>query len=107
VGRDPFAVAGEAVWRVEGLPGPRGGQPTGMREVMERDHRHEAVFEARGRHPAVVVQSHHRELPLLGLDATPFDGEPVGTEPQASHQCNVLGIAVEGVTGIPADIDTS
>ena len=59
---------------------------------------------AGGGHPAVVVEGHPRELPLLRLDPAPLEREAVGAEAEAGDQGDVLGIAVERVAGVAADV---
>jgi hypothetical protein len=52
------------------------------------------VVAARGRHPTVVVELGRREVALLRLDARPLDGEPVGVEPEAGNELDVVEVSV-------------
>ena len=73
----PLAEPGEAIGARAGLPGAGRGQPPGMGEVVEGDHRHDPVLVAGGRHPPVVVEGDRGELALLGFDPAPLEREAV------------------------------
>ena len=99
--------AGEALGRVGCLPPTACGEPLRGGEVMERNHRLDAALPAPGAHPAIVVEGGKGPLALRRLDAAPLQGEPIGAEPQFGHQVDVLGPAVERVTGVTAWLDAA
>src|SRR5664279_3342216 len=85
----------------------RGGLPPRMGEVVEGDDGHDAVLVAGGGHPSVVVEGDVGELPVLRLDATPLEGEPVRAEPEPGDEGDVLGVPVERVARIAAHVDAA
>ena len=103
----PLAEPGETVSGLGGLPGAGGGQPSGVGEVVEGDHRHDPSLVTCSRHAPVVVERHAGELTLLGLDPAPLKREPVGAEPETSDQCDVLVEPVERIAGVSAHVDTT
>ncbi len=82
------------------VPPALGHRPPRRREVVEGDHRLDPVGEARGAHPAVVVEGRHRELAGLGLDPRPLQREPVVVEPERGQQGDVVVVAVQLVAGV-------
>ena len=54
--------------------------------------------------PAVVVEGGAGELALLRLDPAPLEAEPVGVQPGAGHEVEVLAPAVVGVAGVAAGL---
>ena len=114
----PDPVAERAVHQrgVLGEPGgrvprrPAAGVFQLLREVpvVQRDPRDDVVLEQLVAEPTIEVQPLLVQRPASArLHARPRDGEPIGVEPQPSHQRDVLAIAVvvvaRHVAGIPAE----
>ena len=89
-----LAVTGEEISGTGVLPTAPGRQPARQREMVERDHRRQAILVARGEHPPVVLELRAREEALLGLDARPLDGEAVRVEAERGEELDVVGVAV-------------
>jgi hypothetical protein len=53
------------------------GEPLRQREVMQRHPRLDAVLAQRREDPAVVLDRRRVDAPLLRLEATPLDRQPV------------------------------
>src|SRR5207302_11112028 len=77
------------------------------REVMEGDHRHQAVLVTAGTDPPIVVEGGEGPLAPLGLDTAPLQREAVGVEAEAGQHGDVLGIAVVLVAGVTARLDAA
>ena len=75
---------GEPIRRLRGLPGAGGGQPSGVGEVVEGDHRHHPALVAGRGHPPVVVEGDKGELTLLRFDPAPLEREAVGGSPRSA-----------------------
>ena len=107
MGDGALDVAGEALGRVGSLPAAAVGEPARRREVVEGDHRGDAALVTGRAHAPVVVEGGRGELPFGGLDPAPLQREAVGAEAEVGHEVDVLGPAMERVTGVAARCDTS
>ena len=97
----------EDIGSVFGLPPSSVGQPGRRREVVECHDGADAAFAAGRADAAVVVERGEGELAFGRLDAAPLQREPVGLEAHGSHELNILGPAVQGITGVATRLGTS
>ncbi len=95
-------VAGEEIRSVGCLPSPSGREPQRRREMVEGDDRQDPPTPAGGADAPVMLERGERELPFRRLDPAPLEREAVGRQTELGDQVDVLGPAVERVTGIAA-----
>ena len=74
--------------------------PPWQREVVEGDHRDDAVLEAGVEDAAIVSEGGPRELAFSRLDARPFDAESKRGQAEAGQHRDVLWVAVVEVAGV-------
>jgi len=86
-----------------GPAAPR-GKPERAAEVVEGDHRGHALLAHLSQDVAVVADLAGVELALRGLDARPFDRQPVGVVAQFAEEREVLPVAVVVVVRDAGDI---
>src|SRR5699024_2798757 len=80
-------------------------EPASTVHVHQRHHRFDAACQAGRDHAPVVCQFGTGDEPAFGLDAGPFDAEPVGVQPQVGGNADVVGEPVVAVRGIAAGLD--
>ncbi|MEZ5207563.1 MAG: hypothetical protein R2690_11425 [Acidimicrobiales bacterium] len=100
---DLLGEGGEVV--DDAAPGPAPLALEGQRQVpvVHRDPRLDAARQAAVDHPVVVGPAGVVPRPAsVAVDPGPVDREPVGVDPEAGDEVQVLVAAVEGVDGVEA-----
>ena len=98
---DRWGSAGSSsgVRRAGSVPASLAREPQRAREVMEGDHRLDALLTKLAQHVAVVTDLARVELAPRRFDSRPLDRQPVGVLVHLSEQREVLAIAVVVIAG--------
>src|SRR5580704_17365131 len=107
MGRGPSDETAEDIGSVFGLPSSPVGEPGRGRKMVERHDWGNAPLAAGRADAAVVVERSEGEFPFGWLDAAPLERESIGLKAHGSHELNILGPAVQGITGVATRLGAS